>query len=57
MKCTRCDRELEYKPRRLNEYKYNNSGHGYKQYLSARRHYDLCKKCYKKFKMFIENEV
>lgn len=57
MKCTRCNRELDYKPRRLNEYKYNNSGHGYKQYLSARRHYDLCKKCYKKFKMFIENEV
>lgn len=50
-KCDRCNKVLtEYKPIRLNVFLYNDpaiTGVGYKQYASAKVHYDLCRTCFK----------
>lgn len=56
-KCDRCGRiPTTYKPIRLNVFKYNDpalTGGGYKQYTSARVHYDLCRTCFK----YIRGEI
>lgn len=61
-KCDRCGRiPTTYKPIRLNVFKYNDPDEniakgkpaGYKQYTSARVHYDLCRTCFK----YIRGEI
>lgn len=56
-KCDRCKRILTtYKPIRLNIFTYNDpaiTGGGYKQYKSARVHFDLCRTCFK----YIKGEI
>lgn len=52
-KCKHCGKILDYIPIRLYKYVYGASR--YKQFYPV-EHYDLCRKCYKIFEIWITNK-